>query len=112
MAPAAPRYPDCLPQGQSPRYPILATGSRAEAPRRCGGALSGASSPMPRSRRRPPRPAPAPARRRRWRFAILTVLTSWNRYQVGRVIGGLILTWLVGAGGLYLAERRTNAGFE
>jgi voltage-gated potassium channel len=39
-------------------------------------------------------------------------LTSWNRYQVGRVILGLILTWLIGAVGLYLTERHTNPGFE
>ena len=70
---------------------------------------------MPRSRRRPSpaRPtAQSPARRLSWRQRLLSALANWNRYQVGRVIGGLILTWLVGAGGLYLAERRTNPGFE
>ncbi len=39
------------------------------------------------------------------------MLTSWNRYQVGRVILGLILTWLIGAVGLYLVEGRANPGF-
>src|SRR5438105_10991397 len=70
-------------------------------------------SPMPRSRRRIPRPvrASAPVKRWRWRLALLAVLTNWNRYQVGRVILGLILTWLIGAVGLYLAEGRTNPGF-
>ena len=74
---------------------------------------SGVPSPMPRSRRRPSSPRPpaqAPARRKSWRHRLLAALTSWNRYQVGRVIGGVILTWLIGAVGLYLAERRTNPG--
>jgi voltage-gated potassium channel len=66
---------------------------------------------MPRSRRRNRRPAPAAARRRNWRLALLGWLTSWNRYQVGRVIEGVILTWLIGAVGLYLVERGANSGF-
>jgi voltage-gated potassium channel len=40
------------------------------------------------------------------------MLTSWNRYQVGRVILGLIVTWLAGAVVLYFAERRTTSGFS
>ena len=34
-----------------------------------------------------------------WRHRLLAVVTSWNRYQVGRVIEGVILTWLIGDGG-------------
>jgi voltage-gated potassium channel len=66
---------------------------------------------MPRSRRRTPRPAKAPSKRRRLRLTVLAMLTSWNRYQVGRVILGLIVTWLIGAVGLYLVEGRANPGF-
>ncbi|HZW35205.1 MAG TPA: NAD-binding protein [Isosphaeraceae bacterium] len=65
---------------------------------------------MPRSRRRIRRPAPA-AKPRSWRLALLGWLSSWNRYQVGRVIEGVILTWLIGAVGLYLVERRANTAF-
>ncbi len=40
-------------------------------------------------------------------------MASWNRYQVGRVIEGVILTWIAGAVVLYLAERRVeNSGFS
>ncbi len=67
---------------------------------------------MPRSRRRPPRPPQSPSTRRKLRLAFLSVVTSWNRYQVGRVILGLIVTWLIGAVGLYLVEGRENPGFS
>src|SRR5262249_45928153 len=83
----------------------------AETPRRWGSPLPGVLSPMPRSPRRTRRPATAPVKRRRWRLALLAVLTHWNRHQVGRVIGGLILTWLIGAVGLYWAEGWTNPGY-
>jgi voltage-gated potassium channel len=65
---------------------------------------------MPRSRRRFRSPVRS-NKRKSWRQALLTVLTGWNRYQIGRVVGGVILTWLIGALGLYLAERRTNPAF-
>ena len=42
----------------------------------------------------------------------MAAVTSWNRYQVGRVIEGVILTWLVGAVVLYLAERGTTSGYS
>src|SRR5262245_38280170 len=64
-------------------------------------------SPMPRSRRRPsPARLPAQAAHRRltWRQRLVAALASWNRYQVGRVIEGVFLVWLVGAVILYLAE--------
>jgi voltage-gated potassium channel len=66
---------------------------------------------MPRLRRRRPRPAQTPSTRRRLRLVLLAVVTGWNRNQVGRVILGLIVTWLIGAAGLYLVEGRTNPGF-
>jgi voltage-gated potassium channel len=40
------------------------------------------------------------------------MVTSWNRYQVGRVIEGVIVTWLLGAVVLYLAERGATSGFS
>jgi voltage-gated potassium channel len=45
-------------------------------------------------------------------LTLLAMLSSWNRYQVGRVILGLIVTWLVGAVILYSAEHRTTPGFS
>jgi voltage-gated potassium channel len=56
-------------------------------------------------------PAQNAPKRRRLRLTFLAVLTGWNQYQVGRVILGLLVTWLVGAVGLYLVERRENPGF-
>ena len=40
-----------------------------------------------------------------------TALTAWNRHQVARIVGAVILIWLVGATGIYLAERRANPDF-
>ena len=59
-----------------------------------------------------PAAGPGPRRQRTWRHRLLAALTSWNRYQVGRVIEGVILIWLVGAVVLYLAERRGDPGFS
>ena len=70
---------------------------------------------MPRSRRRPSpaRPAAqASGRQRTWRHRLVAMVTSWNRYQVGRVIEGVILTWLLGALVLYLAERGATSGYS
>jgi voltage-gated potassium channel len=67
---------------------------------------------MPRSRRRLHRPARPVTKRRNWRHALITVLTSWNRFQVARVVGGVLLVWLIGGLGLYLAEGHTNPAFE
>ena len=67
---------------------------------------------MPRLRRRLRKPVRSTTKRKSWRQTLLTVLTHWNRYQVARVVGGVILTWLIGALGLYLAERHANATFE
>jgi voltage-gated potassium channel len=72
---------------------------------------------MPRSRRRPGSyrlPAQASSRRLSWRQRLVTVLSSWNRFQVGRVIEGVIVTWLVGAVVLYMTEHehRESPGFS
>ena len=67
---------------------------------------------MPQTRRRPSRPARTVVKRRNWRYRFLSVLIGWNRYQVGRVIGGVIAVWLIGAWALYLAEGHTNPAFE
>ena len=42
----------------------------------------------------------------------MAALTSWNRYQVGRVIEGVILIWLVGTVVLFRAERGETPGFS
>ena len=46
-----------------------------------------------------------------WRQRLLSALANWNRYQVGRVIEGVILIWLVGAIVLHLTERHTDSGY-
>ena len=67
---------------------------------------------MPQTRRRPSRPARTVVKRRSWRHRFLSVVTGWNRYQVARVIGGVIAVWLIGAWALYLTEGHTNPAFE
>ena len=44
----------------------------------------------------------------RWRLAILEAVRSWNRNQVGRIFGAVILTWLLGSVALHLAERNAE----
>ena len=46
-----------------------------------------------------------------WRLAFLRLSAGWNRFQVGRVIGAVVLIWLIGAVVLYLAENSTNEAF-
>ncbi len=48
---------------------------------------------------------------RSWREALLAALSSWNRNQVGRIIAGVFLTWVVGATALFAVERRANPEF-
>src|SRR3954462_11812422 len=50
-------------------------------------------------------------RDRSLREALLNALTAWNRHQVARVVGAVFLVWLVGATGLYFAERRGKPAF-
>jgi voltage-gated potassium channel len=40
------------------------------------------------------------------------MVSAWNRYQVGRVILGVLLVWVIGAWGLHLAEGHSNAAFH
>src|SRR4051812_27041552 len=48
---------------------------------------------------------------RSWGEPVLAALTAWTRHQVARVVGAVSLVWLVGATGLFLAERRVNPDF-
>ena len=48
----------------------------------------------------------------RWREALLTALAAWNRNQVALIAAAVVVTWLVGAAALYLAERETNPDFD
>jgi voltage-gated potassium channel len=41
----------------------------------------------------------------RWRELLLKTLTSWNRNQVVQIAVSVVLTWLLGALALFLAER-------
>ncbi len=56
-----------------------------------------------------PAAGPGSPRRKNWRHRLVAAVASWNRYQVGRVIEGVILTWMIGAVVLYLAERRSES---
>ena len=47
-----------------------------------------------------------------WRVVVLKALTGWNRNQVGQIAVGVVLTWLLGALALYLAERGEGAKSE
>ena len=67
---------------------------------------------MPRSRRRLFRPSRPNGKRRNWRLTLIAVLTGWNRYQVARVIGGVLLVWIVGAVALYVVEGHANPAFD
>ncbi len=67
---------------------------------------------MPRSRRRTPsRSGQTSPQRRKLKLRVLSLLTSWNRYQVGRIILALLVIWLIGAVGLYEIEGPGNPGF-
>jgi voltage-gated potassium channel len=46
------------------------------------------------------------------RQAVADALRAWNRHQALRIIGGLLVLWLVGTLGLFLAEHRTNPAFR
>ena len=40
----------------------------------------------------------------RWRALIVSALSNWNRNQIARIAGAVVVTWLGGAAALYLAE--------
>jgi voltage-gated potassium channel len=67
---------------------------------------------MPRSRRRSARSIRAAQKRRPLYWRILSLVTDWNRYQVARVVAGVVVTWLIGAIGLYAVEGQPGSGFE
>jgi voltage-gated potassium channel len=48
---------------------------------------------------------------RHWRAAVLAAVSAWNRNQVRQVITAVILTWLLGATVLFLAEWRVDSDF-
>lgn len=52
------------------------------------------------------------ARSRPIREELVAFLTYWNRHEVGRIVGGTFVAWLVGATAMYLAERRHNPAFS
>src|SRR5262249_53327857 len=67
---------------------------------------------MPRSRsRRINRIRPA-QKQKGWRRVFLRLMSGWNRFQVGRVIGAVILIWMSGALVIHLAERGANEAFD
>src|SRR5271166_1955997 len=66
---------------------------------------------MPRSRRRLARPVGSRLKRNGWRLTVLRLLTGWNRFQVARVVGSVVLLWLIGALVLHLSERSTNGAY-
>jgi voltage-gated potassium channel Kch len=46
------------------------------------------------------------------RHSIVTVLSYWNRHQLFRVVGAVLLAWVVGTIGIHLAERGHNPAFD
>ncbi len=46
------------------------------------------------------------------RESLVKALASWNRTQSGRLIAGILAAWLIGATGIYLAERGSNPAFS
>src|SRR4051794_4468859 len=46
------------------------------------------------------------------RDALIASLAHWNRNQAVRITAAVLLAWLIGAGGIYLAERGVNPAFD
>lgn len=46
------------------------------------------------------------------RLAVADALRAWNRHQAVRIIGGLLVLWLLGTLGLHLVERGSNPAFN
>src|SRR5262249_44690747 len=51
-------------------------------------------------------------RHRYWRQAVFLVVTSWNRYALGRIAVALLATWLLGSTLMYLIEGGRGTGFD
>ena len=66
---------------------------------------------MPRSRRRRVRRVRSTVKQKGLRGTFLRILSFWNRFQVGGVIVGVAVIWVVGSLVLHLVERETNAAF-
>jgi len=50
-------------------------------------------------------------RNRHWREAPLLVLEAWNRQRIGRIVGAVVVSWLIGSVAIHLAERDVNPEF-
>lgn len=48
---------------------------------------------------------------RPWRSVVLHALTAWNRHQVTRIIGAVIVVWLLGSAALHYTERHVNPDY-
>jgi voltage-gated potassium channel len=48
---------------------------------------------------------------RTWRDAVVKALAAWKRHQVVRIVSAVAVAWLLGATGLYYAERHVNPDF-
>src|SRR3954447_5231552 len=46
------------------------------------------------------------------RQVIQSFLSRWNRHQIFRIVGAILLAWVVGAVGIHLAERGNNPAFD
>jgi voltage-gated potassium channel len=67
---------------------------------------------MPRSRRRRVRRVRLSQKQKGWRRVFLRVATGWSGFQVGRVIGAVVLIWVIGALVIHLSEKNTNDAFD
>jgi len=47
-----------------------------------------------------------------WRDTLLSVLRSWNRHQVWKILAAIVVIWIVSGTVLHFAERGTNPEYE
>lgn len=50
-------------------------------------------------------------RNRHRREALLLVLEAWNRQRIDRIVGAVVVSWLIGSVAIHLAERDVNPEF-
>ncbi|HKM55326.1 MAG TPA: hypothetical protein VJY33_18115 [Isosphaeraceae bacterium] len=50
-------------------------------------------------------------RNRHWRKALHLVLEAWNRQRIGRIVGAVVVSWLIGSVAIHLAERDVSPEF-
>ncbi len=48
----------------------------------------------------------------KWREFVVSALAAWNRNQISKIAGAVVLTWLAGAVALYLAEHGRNPDYD